>query len=830
MVTLATGIFILPFFLFSATAGRLADKFEKQRIIHVIKAAEVAIMLLAAFAFSLGSITFLMIVLFLMGVHSTFFGPLKYGILPVHLRPEELLSGNALIEAATFLAILLGTIAGGVLIMADHGILAVSLLALAIAVGGLVASFFIPHAPSAAPDLKIGFNIVSDSWRMVRHVAARRGIFLSILGISWFWLLGATFLAQFPAFAKNVLGGNDHVVTLFLTAFSIGIGIGSMLCNRLLKGVISVRYVPAAALAMTVFILDLYFATRHLSAGDRALLDLSTFLARPLAWHVLIDLLLLSMASGFFVVPLNTLIQARSEPNYRARIIAANNILNALFMVVGAIIAAVLIKFGFSVPEIFLVFGILNLLAALYSFRLLPESAVKELCAGFLRLLYRVELRGIENYAAAGERVVIVANHVSFLDAVLIAFFLPGRPTFAINSFIARRWWVKPFLPLVDSFSIDPARPLAARSLIKAVEAGRHCVIFPEGRITVTGALMKIYEGPGMIADKADAMILPLRIDGAQYTPFSRLQGKLRRRWFPKITLTLLAPRKLAVDPALRGRARRQAIGLELYDLMTDMVFATTNYRRTLFEALLEARHIHGGRQPIVEDIRRAPLSYNRLLAGSFALGRELGRALGAGGAGRPAVAQFGRRGRRLLRPHVPGTGTGAAQLQHRPCRHEIGLPRRGDQDHRDRAGLPDGGQAGGRGGGSGQGAAHPRSRGYRPRDRPGQEARRLGPQPVVAALPAARHRPRRSRGGAVHLRLGGRAQGRGAEPRQYPRQSLSDGGAAGFQPARCGVQRAADLPFLRPHRRAAAAAAGRGEDLPLPLAAALPPRAAAGL
>ena len=202
------------------------------------------------------------------------------------------------------------------------------------------------------------------------------------------------------------------------------------------------------------------------------LLDLSTFLAHPLAWHVLIDLLLLSMASGFFVVPLNTLIQARSEPSYRARIIAANNILNALFMVAGAIIAAVLIKLGLSVPEIFLVFGVLNLLAALYSFRLLPETAVKELCAGFLRLLYRVELRGIENYAAAGERVVIVANHVSFLDAVLIAFFLPGRPTFAINSFIAQRWWVKPFLPLVDSLPHRPC-PAARRPIADQGRRGR---------------------------------------------------------------------------------------------------------------------------------------------------------------------------------------------------------------------------------------------------------------------------------------------------------------------------------------------------------------------
>jgi acyl-[acyl-carrier-protein]-phospholipid O-acyltransferase / long-chain-fatty-acid--[acyl-carrier-protein] ligase len=624
MATVATGVFILPFFLFSATAGRLADKFEKQLLIRIIKAAEILIMALAAAAFFAGSISLLMAVLFLMGVHSTFFGPLKYGILPVHLRTSELLSGNALIEAGTFLAILLGTVAGGLLIMAEHGILAVSLLAVAVAASGLIASVFIPRAPAAVPDLPLGFNLFADTWEMVRDAYAQREIFLAILGISWFWLVGATFLAQFPALAKNVLGGDDHVVTLFLTAFSIGIGIGSMLCSRMLRGEISVRYVPAAALAMTVFILDLYVATRHLSAGNAPLMGLSGFLARPAAWRVLADLLLLSIASGFYIVPLNTLIQERSAPSYRARIIAANNILNALFMVVGAVIAVVLIQVRFSVPQIFLTFGLLNLLVGLYICRLLPETLIKQLFAGLLRLLYRVEVRGIENYAAAGERVVIVANHVSFLDPVLIASFLPGRPTFAIDSFIAQRWWVKPGLVLIDTFSIDPIRPLAAKALIKVVQAGRHCVIFPEGRITVTGALMKIYEGPGMIADKADAMILPLRIDGAQYTPFSRLQGKVRRRWFPKITVTLLPPRKLDVDPGLRGRVRRQAIGLQLYDLMTNLVFTTTSYRRTLFEALLEARHIQGGGQPILEDIRRAPLSYNRLLAASFALGREL--------------------------------------------------------------------------------------------------------------------------------------------------------------------------------------------------------------
>ena len=622
MATLATGVFILPFFLFSATAGRLADRFEKQRLIALIKTAEILIMLLAAAAFSAGSIALLMTVLFLMGTHSTFFGPLKYGILPVHLTTDELLTGNALIEAGTFLAILLGTVAGGVLVMTEHGILAVSLLALAVALAGLGASLFIPRAPSAAPDLSIGFNIAAATWEMVRHAGGRREILLAILGISWFWLVGATFLAQFPAFAKDVLGGDDHVVTLFLTAFSIGIGIGSMLCNRLLKGEISARYVPAAALAMTLFIVDLNFASRRLAEGGGALLDISGFLAHPAAWRVLADLLLLSVGGGFYIVPLYALMQERSDPAHRARVIAANNILNALFMVAGALIAVALIKLGFSVPEIFLAFGLLNLLVALYICRLLPETVLKRLLAGLFRLAYGAELRGAEN--DAGERAVIVANHVSFLDAALIAAFLPDRPTFAVNTEIARRWWFRPALALVDAVPIDPTNPLAAKTLIKAVQAGRRCVIFPEGRITVTGALMKIYEGPGMIADKAGAAILPLRIDGAQYTPFSRLRGKVRLRWFPKITLTLLPPRRLEVEPSLRGRARRQAIGLELYDLMTDLVFETTNVRQTLFAALLEARRIHGGRRAVVEDIRRQPVSYNRLLAGSFALGRKL--------------------------------------------------------------------------------------------------------------------------------------------------------------------------------------------------------------
>jgi acyl-[acyl-carrier-protein]-phospholipid O-acyltransferase/long-chain-fatty-acid--[acyl-carrier-protein] ligase len=622
--TIAAGIFILPFFLFSATAGRFADKFEKSRLIVIIKVAEIAIMALAAFGFDQQNMAVLMTVLFLMGTHSTFFGPLKYSILPVHLRTNELLGGNALIEAGTFLAILIGTIAGGVFILTGAGIAIVSAMVLTVAVLGLLASLSIPKAPAEAPDLKLGWNIVRHTWDMTRYAAEQRDIFLAILGISWFWLIGSVYLSQFPTFSKDVLGADNNVVTLFLTAFSLGIGAGSILCSRLLKGEISARYVPLGALGVTLFTVDLYFASGPLEGG--AVLGLQQFLTHPTAWRVVADLLLISVSSGFYIVPLYTIMQERSAPSHRSRVIAANNIINAVFMVAGSLITVGLIALHVGVPGIFLTMGALNFLVAIYICKLLPDVVVKGLVAGLLRLAYRVEVRGVENYRAAGPRTVIVANHVSFLDAVLLAAFLPGRPTFAVNSHMAETWWVRPALSLVDAFPMDPTNPMATKSLIHALKAGRQCVIFPEGRITVTGALMKVYEGPGMIADKAQAQILPVRIDGAQFTRFSRLRGKVRLRWFPKIVLTIQPAQQLAVAPGLVGRARRQAIGLKLYDVMTNLVFETCDYHHTLFGALREARHANGGHSPIVEDIQRKPMSYDRLIAGSFTLGRAIAR------------------------------------------------------------------------------------------------------------------------------------------------------------------------------------------------------------
>jgi len=325
LVTVAAGIFILPFFLISATAGQVADKFEKSGLIRWIKAGEIVIMAMAAIGFWIGNVYFLMAVLFFMGVQSALFGPVKYSILPDYLRQDELIGGNALVEAGTFLAILIGTIAGGLLILRDQGTLMVSAGVVSFACLGWISSFFLPRVPAPAPALKINPNIVGETWAIVKKAAERRDIFLSILGISWFWLVGATFLSQFPAFTKDVLSADETVVTLFLTLFSVGIGVGSLLCNRLLKGEITAKYVPLGAVGMTVFTIDLYIASIGGGGAGAPLLDAMAFIAKPANWRIVLDLVAIAVCGGLYIVPLYAILQSRSEESHRSRIIAANN-------------------------------------------------------------------------------------------------------------------------------------------------------------------------------------------------------------------------------------------------------------------------------------------------------------------------------------------------------------------------------------------------------------------------------------------------------------------------------------------------------------------------
>jgi acyl-[acyl-carrier-protein]-phospholipid O-acyltransferase/long-chain-fatty-acid--[acyl-carrier-protein] ligase len=377
LVTLAAGIFIVPYFLLSATAGQIADKYERSMLIRKVKIIEIMLMIAAAVAFSYESVWMLMTVLFLMGVQSTFFGPLKYTVLPQHLEDKELIAGNAMVSAGTFLAILLGTIVGGLLILAEMdvplltpvtqgkisgGVLLVSALTISVAVLGWLASLGIPKAPASMPELNVSWNIPKETWRIVMFSREEEDVFLSIIGISWFWLVGATFLAQFPNFAKITLGADETVVTFFLTMFSVGIAIGSLLCNRLLKGIVSGIYAPVGAVGMAVFTVLLYWFSRdYVPAPENNLVDFVAFATDSKNWWIIGCLLTISVFGGIYVVPLYAIMQSRSHPDHRARVIAANNVMNALFMVVSALASTAMLAAGFSVTDVFLAIGVVNL-------------------------------------------------------------------------------------------------------------------------------------------------------------------------------------------------------------------------------------------------------------------------------------------------------------------------------------------------------------------------------------------------------------------------------------------------------------------------------------
>ena len=623
-ITLAAALFILPFFLFSATAGQLADKYEKSYLIHRIKFAEILLMLLAITSFVLSSVPLGLTVLFLLGAQSTFFGPLKYGILPQHLKDEELIGGNGLIETGTFLAILLGTLFGGILIMREGGIFWVSASLLTLSVLGFVASLYIPKAEAPAPNLKINLNFISETVTIMKLAAKSKTVFLSILGISWFWFVGTIFLTQFPTLAKDHFFGNEQVTNLFIAVFTIGIMVGSLLCNKLLKGEITAKYVPLASIAITIASLCLVMVSSTMPIPQpETLYTIKEFLALKGAPWVLCTLLLIAMFGGIYAVPLFAMVQHWSDPKSLSRTIAGNNIINALFMVSASLLAIFMLKSDFTVLDIFTVIAVMNAFVALYICRLLPQELVKSIGRFLFRTLYRVEIKGAENYDKIGDKAVIIANHTSYLDAPLLGCFLKDTPLFGINTHVANKWWVKPAFALFDLFPIDPANPIALKGLIKEVANGKKCVIFPEGRLTLTGALMKIYEGPGMIAANADAEILPIRIDGAQYSLFSKLKGKMRLTLFPKITITILPPQKISEMNGKTGRQKREAIGKELYDVMTNMVFATSNTNRTLYDALIDAAKRNGKKHIILEDVERSPLTYKKLLTASAILGNK---------------------------------------------------------------------------------------------------------------------------------------------------------------------------------------------------------------
>ena len=556
-VPLTAAVFMLPYFLFSATAGQLADKYEKARLVQLIKLAEIVIMGLAVAGFMLGSNELLVLVLFLMGSQSAFFGPVKYGILPQLLTKDELTGGNALVELATYLAILGGTIAGGMLVTWTSGGQPVGLWlvcagVVAIAAAGWGVSTRIVAAPATDPELKVQWNPITPTWSILKITMQKRGIFLAVLGITWFWSFGTAFLSLFPSYAKDVLGGGESVATLFLAAFSCGIAVGSVLCERLSKHRLELGLVPLGALGLSVFCAHLWWMGTPWEADPDALINVGTFLMRPAGAIIFADLLAIAVFGGLFIVPLYTFIQLRCDPTETSRVIAGNNIINAFFMVA---MSGVLIWWqgmGLDAPAIFGILAVLNAIVAVMVFSQVPEFGMRLAAYLLSNVVYRVEVEGLEKVPAEGGAL-LVANHITFVDWLIIAGAVKRPVHFVMDvsfahlpgiKFISGQEWVIPIAsPKRDEVAYEQGMVSIRRKLREGWVVG----IFPEGKLTADGK-MDVFRRGGVerILERDPVTVVPVALNGLWGSWFSREGGaavtKRPRRFWSRVKVTIGDP------------------------------------------------------------------------------------------------------------------------------------------------------------------------------------------------------------------------------------------------------------------------------------------------
>jgi 1-acyl-sn-glycerol-3-phosphate acyltransferase len=560
LVALCGAIFILPFFLFSALAGELADKRSKTDLSRYTKVWEVLIMIVGAVGFAIESLPLLLIALFMLGIQATFFGPIKYGIIPELLGPRELVSGNALIELGTFVSILLGTILGGILMgLGDTGRHWVSLAAIAIALLGYLTSRGIVHKPAQAPNLVISKRPIKPTFELIRLARKVPSVFLSVLAISWFWLMGSIVLSVLPPLCKDILGGSENVLTFFLALFSLGVGFGALLCERLSFGSLELGLVPIGSIGMTLFALDIGLLSMPSAPTIHALF------ATVAGIRLAAALFFFSISAGLFTVPLYTLIQVRSDEKERSRVIAATNVLNALFMVGGAIGLMGLYATGLKGGQIFLVLAGTNALVSVYVYTVLPEFLFRFVSWVLTRLMYRAKVRGAEYFPESGAAV-IISNHVSFIDWLIISSACPRPIRFVMHSsfmkipvigLFFRRAKVIP----IAGFKEDPAVLEEAFVKISAeLRAGEMICIFPEGEITRDGNMVPFRKGIERILTDNPVPVIPVAIEGMWGSFFSRRHGKAMskpfRRFWSRISITV-AP---AVPAKEANAAHLQAI------------------------------------------------------------------------------------------------------------------------------------------------------------------------------------------------------------------------------------------------------------------------------
>lgn len=551
-------LFILPYLIFSATSGQIADKYNKANLMRTVKNLEIAIMLVACAGFMYENVPVLLGCVFLMGLHSTLFGPVKFAYLPQVLKDRELTGGNGMVEMGTFVAILSGNVLGGLLVAipyVGHEVIAVTCLGLAVA--GRLVSHKIMDVPVTAPDLKINWNPFTETMKNLRLAKKDIAVFRSILGISWMWFLGAVFLGNFPVLAKDVLHGNEHVASLLLVVFSVGIAAGSLLCENLSRRSVDIGLVPFGAIGMSVFCVHLYYALNGVmpspSGNAYGLLE---FLSYKANWVVLVDLMMFSLCTGLFIVPMYSLIQMRSDPAYRARVIAANNILNSLFMIASSLFAAILLWVGLDVPQLFLVAAVAHVGICIYIFLLVPEYLFRFTAWMLTHCLYRFKVTGASHIPDKGA-CVLASNHVTFVDALLLLAASPRPIYFIMDHKIFRipilGWLFRlvKAIPVAPKHEDEEAYQKAMSKALKVLEDGDILAIFPEGKLTKDGQLGEFKSGIMKIINDHPAPVIPMALVNMWGSFFSRIENgsamkkPFRRGFFTSVGLNIGEP----IDP-----------------------------------------------------------------------------------------------------------------------------------------------------------------------------------------------------------------------------------------------------------------------------------------
>lgn len=634
LITLSGVIFIAPFFFLSALGGELADKYDKARVAERIKLAEIPVALLAATGFYLHSLPVLFSALLGFGIVGALFGPVKYGILPEKLSTAELSSGNALVEGATFMAILLGTIGGSIAVTQSKSPEIIVGIIVVLAISCWLFARLIPASGPAAPGIVITRNPLRSTFALLKELRTDKRLAVGGHVTSWFWLVGVVAMSLLPVLIKEKLGGSEYVYSGSLMVFTIGIAIGSLLAARVSHDRPNLALVPFGGAMIALFALGLALLVAFVPTSTQSA-GLADFATSKRGIAAALCLFGLALGGGLYIVPAFAAVQSWAAPDKRARVIASVNVLNALYMTLAGAVLAGLQALGTPLHWLYGLLAAGTVVMIAFVLRSWGKEGVRDLGRMFFSLVYDLEVKGLEHLPMHGEATIIAPNHVSLLDAPMLHAALPREASFAVNTEIAEVRWIKPFLRFVNTYKLDPTRPLAARGLVNTVKAGNTVVIFPEGRITTTGSLMKVYDGAGMTADKADAWVVPVHIDGAAHAKaLSYLRPtQIKKRWRPKVTITVLPPVKLALDPVLRGRARRQAAGLAMQDILVDARVRLANTDRTLFEALADSARHKSHAKVAVQDPLGTKLSMKKLMLGAQVLAAKLTGYAGVGDA-----------------------------------------------------------------------------------------------------------------------------------------------------------------------------------------------------